>query len=229
LVNSYNCRHINLKEKMNILLLGPPGGGKGTQAKFLIEKLNIPQISTGDMLRAHVNNQTDLGVEAQSYMNSGSLVPDEVILGMMEVRLNKLDCKNGYILDGFPRTIPQAKGLDSLLKELNQSLDFVIVIEVNDDIIVNRMGGRRVHEASGRVYHIKFNPPKVENMDDETGEELLIRPDDEESTVRKRLEVYHTETSPLINFYQLQELVYKVNGQTDIDIVSNSIYEIINN
>ena len=214
---------------MNILLLGPPGGGKGTQAKFLIEKLNIPQISTGDMLRAHVNNQTDLGVEAQSYMNSGSLVPDEVILGMMEVRLNKLDCKNGYILDGFPRTIPQAKGLDSLLKELNQSLDFVIVIEVNDDIIVNRMGGRRVHEASGRVYHIKFNPPKVENMDDETGEELLIRPDDEESTVRKRLEVYHTETSPLINFYQLQELVYKVNGQTDIDIVSNSIYEIINN
>tara|TARA_B110000196_G_C21007315_1_gene596042 strand:+ start:153 stop:797 length:645 start_codon:yes stop_codon:yes gene_type:complete len=214
---------------MNILLLGPPGGGKGTQAKFLIEKLNIPQISTGDMLRAHVNNRTDLGVEAQSYMNSGSLVPDEVILGMMEVRLNKLDCKNGYILDGFPRTIPQAKGLDSLLKELNQSLDFVIVIEVNDDIIVNRMGGRRVHEASGRVYHIKFNPPKVENMDDETGEELLIRPDDEESTVRKRLEVYHTETSPLINFYQLQELVYKVNGQTDIDIVSNSIYEIINN
>ena len=213
---------------MNILLLGPPGGGKGTQAKFLIEKLNIPQISTGDMLRAHVNNQTDLGVEAQSYMNSGSLVPDEVILGMMEVRLNKLDCKNGYILDGFPRTIPQAKGLDSLLKELNQSLDFVIVIEVNDDIIVNRMGGRRVHEASGRVYHIKFNPPKVENMDDETGEKLLIRPDDEESTVRKRLEVYHTETSPLINFYQLQELVYKVNGQTDIDIVSDSIYEIIN-
>ena len=214
---------------MNILLLGPPGGGKGTQAKFLIEKLNIPQISTGDMLRAHVNNQTDLGVEAQSYMNSGSLVPDEVILGMMEVRLNKLDCKNGYILDGFPRTIPQAKGLDFLLKEQNQSLDFVIVIEVNDDIIVNRMGGRRVHEASGRVYHIKFNPPKVENMDDETGEELLIRPDDEESTVRKRLEVYHTETSPLINFYQLQELVYKVNGQTGIDIVSNSIYEIINN
>jgi adenylate kinase len=214
---------------MNILLLGPPGGGKGTQAKFLIEKLNIPQISTGDMLRAHVNNQTDLGVEAQSYMNSGSLVPDEVILGMMEVRLNKLDCKSGYILDGFPRTIPQAKGLDSLLKELNQSLDFVIVIEVNDDIIVNRMGGRRVHEASGRVYHIKFNPPKVENMDDETGEELLIRPDDEESTVRKRLEVYHTETSPLINFYQLQELVYKVNGQTDIDIVSDSIYKIINN
>ena len=213
---------------MNILLLGPPGGGKGTQAKFLIEKLNIPQISTGDMLRAHVNNQTDLGVEAQSYMNSGSLVPDEVILGMMEVRLNKLDCKNGYILDGFPRTIPQAKGLDSLLKELNQSLDFVIVIEVNDDIIVNRMGGRRVHEASGRVYHIKFNPPKVENMDDETGEKLLIRPDDEESTVRKRLEVYHTETSPLINFYQLQELVYKVNGQTGIDIVSDSIYEIIN-
>ena len=212
---------------MNILLLGPPGGGKGTQAKFLIEKLNIPQISTGDMLRAHVNNKTDLGLEAQSYMNNGSLVPDEVILGMMKVRLNKSDCKNGYILDGFPRTMPQAKGLDILLKELNQSLNFVIVIEVNDDTIVNRMGGRRVHPASGRVYHIKFNPPKVDNIDDETGDKLLIRPDDEENTVRKRLEVYHKETSPLINFYELQNLVYKINGDTDIDIVSNSINTII--
>ena len=212
---------------MNILLLGPPGGGKGTQAKFLIEKLNIPQISTGDMLRAHVNNKTDLGLEAQSYMNNGSLVPDEVILGMMKVRLNKSDCKNGYILDGFPRTMPQAKGLDILLKELNQSLNFVIVIEVNDDTIVNRMGGRRVHPASGRVYHIRFNPPKVDNIDDETGDKLLIRPDDEENTVRKRLEVYHKETSPLINFYELQNLVYKINGDTDIDIVSNSINTII--
>ena len=212
---------------MNILLLGPPGGGKGTQAKFLIEKLNTPQISTGDMLRAHVNNKTDLGLEAQSYMNNGSLVPDEVILGMMKVRLNKSDCKNGYILDGFPRTMPQAKGLDILLKELNQSLNFVIVIEVNDDTIVNRMGGRRVHPASGRVYHIRFNPPKVDNIDDETGDKLLIRPDDEENTVRKRLEVYHKETSPLINFYESQNLVYKINGDTDIDIVSNSINTII--
>tara|TARA_B100001750_G_C15494912_1_gene593549 strand:+ start:424 stop:1068 length:645 start_codon:yes stop_codon:yes gene_type:complete len=214
---------------MKILLLGPPGGGKGTQAKFLIEKLGVPQISTGDMLREHVKNQTDLGAEAQGYMDSGRLVPDEVILGMMKVRLNNLDCKNGYILDGFPRTIPQAKGLDSLLIELKQSLDCVIVIEVNDDTIVNRMGGRRVHLASGRVYHIKFNPPKVENRDDETGEELIIRPDDEETTVRKRLEIYHSDTSPLIDYYQLQNLVYTVNGETDIDIVSNAINEIITN
>ena len=214
---------------MKILLLGPPGGGKGTQAKFLIEKLGIPQISTGDMLREHVKNQTDLGAEAQGYMDSGRLVPDEVILGMMKVRLNNLDCKNGYILDGFPRTIPQAKGLDSLLIELKQSLDCVIVIEVNDDTIVNRMGGRRVHLASGRVYHIKFNPPKVENRDDETGEELIIRLDDEENTVRKRLEIYHSDTSPLIDYYQLQNLVYTVNGETDIDIVSNSINKIITN
>ena len=214
---------------MKILLLGPPGGGKGTQAKFLIEKLSIPQISTGDMLREHVKNQTDLGAEAQGYMDSGRLVPDEVILGMMKVRLNNLDCKNGYILDGFPRTIPQAKGLDSLLIELKQSLDCVIVIEVNDDTIVNRMGGRRVHLASGRVYHVKFNPPKVENRDDETGEELIIRLDDEENTVRKRLEIYHSDTSPLIDYYQLQNLVYTVNGEADIDIVSNSINEIIAN
>ena len=214
---------------MKILLLGPPGGGKGTQAKFLINKLNIPQISTGDMLREHVENETNLGLEAKEYMNSGQLVPDKVILGMMKVRLNQEDCKNGYILDGFPRTIPQAKGLDSLLIELKQSLDCVIVIEVNDDTIVNRMGGRRVHLASGRVYHIKFNPPKVENRDDETGEELIIRPDDEETTVRKRLEIYHSDTSPLIDYYQLQNLVYTVNGETDIDIVSNAINEIITN
>ena len=214
---------------MNILLLGPPGGGKGTQAKFLIEKLGIPQISTGDMLREHVKNQTNLGTEAQGYMNSGELVPDEVILGMMKVRLNNLDCKNGYILDGFPRTIPQAKGLDSLLIELTQSLDCVIVIEVNDDTIVNRMAGRRVHPASGRVYHVKFNPPKIKNVDDDTGEELIIRPDDEEATVRKRLEIYHSDTSPLIDYYQLQNLVYTVNGDANIDIVSNAINEIITN
>ena len=212
---------------MRILLLGPPGGGKGTQAKFLIEKLNIPQISSGDMLREHIKNQTDLGCKAKEYMNSGRLVPDGVILGMMKERLNESDCKHGYILDGFPRTIPQAKGLDDLLNELNQILDFAIVIEVNDDTIVDRMGGRRVHPASGRVYHINFNPPKIDNIDDNTGEELIIRPDDQESTVRKRLEVYHLETSPLIMFYESKNLVYKVNGETDIRIVSHSINNII--
>ena len=169
---------------MRILLLGPPGGGKGTQAKFVIEKLNIPQISTGDMLREHVKDRTKLGDEAKSYMDSGKLVPDNVILEMMKVRLVQSDCNSGYILDGFPRTIPQAEGLNTLLKELNQNLDAVVVIQVNDDAIVNRMSGRRVHPASGRVYHLKYNPPLIKNKDDETGEDLIIRPDDKEDTVR---------------------------------------------
>ena len=147
---------------MRILLLGPPGGGKGTQAKFLIRKLDIPQISTGDMLREHVTKQTSLGIKAKEYMSSGALVPDEVILGMMQERLSNQDCKNGYILDGFPRTIPQALGLDELLEKLNQTLDAVIVIDVSDDNIVDRMSGRRVHMSSGRVYHIEYNPPKIE-------------------------------------------------------------------
>ena len=180
---------------MRILLLGPPGGGKGTQAKFLIEKLDIPQISTGDMLREHVTKQTSLGIKAKEYMNSGALVPDEVILGMMQERLSKQDCRKGYILDGFPRTIPQALGLDELLEKLNQTLDAVIVIDVSDDNIVDRMGGRRVHMSSGRVYHIEYNPPKIEGKDDITQEDLIIREDDKEETVRKRLKIYHNETT----------------------------------
>ena len=212
---------------MKILLLGPPGGGKGTQAKYLIEKFHIPQISTGDMLRDHVKNQTELGLKAKEYMNAGALVPDEVILGMMKERLIEEDCINGYILDGFPRTIPQAKGLDELLLELNQKIDAVIVIEVNDENIVKRMSGRRVHSTSGRVYHIKYNPPKIENIDDETGEDLITREDDQESTVRKRLEIYHEETSPLIQYYQSGGIVSHVNGEQDIKDVTHSINKII--
>tara|TARA_Y100000996_G_scaffold320081_1_gene256250 strand:- start:12 stop:659 length:648 start_codon:yes stop_codon:yes gene_type:complete len=213
---------------MKILLLGPPGGGKGTQAKFLIEKLHIPQISTGDMLREHVTKQTSLGIKAKEYMSSGALVPDEVILGMMQERLLNEDCKNGYILDGFPRTIPQALGLDKLLEKLKQALDAVIVIDVNDDNIVDRMGGRRVHMASGRVYHIIYNPPKVEGKDDETKEDLIIREDDKEETVRKRLEIYHNETSPLINHYKEQNIVSRINGELNISDVSQEIEKIIN-
>jgi len=213
---------------MKILLLGPPGGGKGTQAKFLIEKLNIPQISTGDMLREHVNKQTSLGIKAKEYMTSGALVPDEVILGMMQERLSNEDCKKGYILDGFPRTIPQALGLDELLDKLNQELDAVIVIDVSDDNIVNRMGGRRVHMPSGRVYHIKYNPPKIEGKDDETQEDLIIREDDREETVRKRLEIYHNETSPLINHYKHKNIVSRINGELNISDVSQEIEKIIN-
>ena len=213
---------------MKILLLGPPGGGKGTQAKFLIEKLHIPQISTGDMLREHVTKQTSLGIKAKEYMSSGALVPDEVILGMMQERLLNEDCKNGYILDGFPRTIPQALGLDKLLEKLKQALDAVIVIDVSDDNIVDRMSGRRVHMASGRVYHIIYNPPKVEDKDDETQEDLIIREDDKEETVRKRLEIYHNETSPLINHYKEQNIVSRINGELNISDVSQEIEKIIN-
>ena len=213
---------------MRILLLGPPGGGKGTQAKFLVEKYNIPQISTGDMLREHVSNKTKLGKEAKEFMDQGKLVPDKVILNMMEVKLNDSSCTNGYILDGFPRTIPQAEGLDRLLEELDQSIDFVIVIKVDDKVIVDRMGGRRVHKESGRVYHIKFNPPKIENKDDITGEELILRSDDEESTVKKRLQVYHDETSPLIKFYSDKKLVSYINGENHIDQVNKSIDNILN-
>jgi len=211
---------------MKILLLGPPGGGKGTQASFLIETFGIPQISTGDMLRAHVRDKTDLGNKAKQYMDSGSLVPDEVILGMMSERLKEDDCKNGYILDGFPRTMPQAEGLDLLLSKLNQNLDSVIVIKVDDDIIVERMSGRRVHPSSGRVYHVKYNPPKIENKDNETGDDLIIRIDDQEDTVRKRLGIYHIDTSPLINYYNKKGIVHSIDGASDITEVRNSINQI---
>ena len=206
---------------MKLILLGPPGGGKGTQAKLLIEKYGIPQISTGDMLRDHVAQKTDLGMLAKSFMDKGELVPDSLILDMMEDRLAKSDCVNGYILDGFPRTTPQAEGLTVLLEKLKHNLDKVIVLNVEDDSIVERMGGRRVHLPSGRVYHIKFNPPKQHDLDDITNEKLTIRKDDEESTVRKRLSIYHESTKPLIEFYKDNSVT--INGTQDIDKVFNDI------
>jgi len=212
---------------MKLLLLGPPGGGKGTQSKFLVNKFSIPQISTGDMLREHLKNNTSLGKKAQKFMDSGNLVPDELILNMMENRLKKSDCKKGYILDGFPRTLTQAEGLDKLLSQLKQNLDFVIVINVDDNIIIDRMGGRRIHPASGRTYHIKFDPPKKNNIDDITGEKLIIRIDDQEDTVKKRLKVYHSTTKPLINFYQSKGIINFINGETEIDEVNKNILDII--
>ncbi len=206
---------------MRILLLGPPGGGKGTQSKFLMEKFNIPQISTGDMLRAHVKKDTELGKQAKEFMNKGELVTDSLILDMMAVRFKESDCKNGYILDGFPRTIAQAEGLDELLIKINQKLDYVIVINVNDDDIVERMGGRRMHPSSGRVYHIKYNPPKNEGKDDITNEDLIIRDDDKENTVRNRLTVYHTQTKPLIEYYHKN--VISIDGSQKIEDVKNNI------
>jgi len=182
---------------MRLILLGGPGAGKGTQAGFIKEKFNIPQISTGDMLRAAVKAGTPLGLEAKKIMDAGGLVSDDIILGLVEERLQQPDCANGYLLDGFPRTIPQADGM----KARGIDVDYVVEIDVVDEEIVKRMSGRRVHLASGRTYHILYNPPKTEGKDDATGEDLIQRGDDKEETVRKRLEVYHVQTEPLVEYY----------------------------
>lgn len=182
---------------MRIILLGAPGAGKGTQAKFICEQFNIPQISTGDMLRAAVKAGTPLGLEAKSYMDSGGLVPDSVIIGLVNERIKEADCANGFLFDGFPRTIPQAEAM----KAAGVSIDYVVEIDVPDEAIVERMSGRRSHPASGRTYHIKYNPPKIDGKDDETGEALVQREDDKEETVKKRLTVYHEQTKPLVNYY----------------------------
>lgn len=182
---------------MRLILLGPPGAGKGTQANFIKDKFGIPQISTGDMLRAAVRAGTPLGVEAKKVMDAGGLVSDDLIIGLVKDRLQQDDCKAGYMFDGFPRTIPQADAL----KAAGVSIDFVLEIDVPDSEIITRMSGRRVHAASGRTYHVVFNPPKTEGVDDETGEPLIQRDDDREETVRKRLEVYHSQTRPLVDYY----------------------------
>lgn len=208
---------------MKILLIGPPGGGKGTQAKKLSSKFNIPQVSTGDMLRDHVKKMSKLGIKAKEFMDQGELVPDELILKMMKSKLSDDNCKNGYILDGFPRTLPQAKGLDSLLDNIDSNLDKVIIIKVDDDVIIDRMGGRRVHKNSGRIYHIKYNPPKNEGLDDITNEPLSIRSDDKKETVKNRLKIYHDLTKPLINFYNLKNILFEVDGENGIEDVFSSI------
>ena len=182
---------------MRVILLGAPGAGKGTQATFIKEKFNIPQISTGDMLRAAVKAGTQLGLEAKSYMDSGGLVPDAVIIGLVSERIKEADCANGFLFDGFPRTIPQAEAM----KAAGVDIDYVVEIDVPDEAIVERMSGRRSHPASGRTYHVKFNPPKVAGKDDVTGEDLVQRDDDKEETVKKRLDVYSEQTRPLVAYY----------------------------
>jgi len=182
---------------MRLILLGAPGAGKGTQANFIKEKFNIPQISTGDMLRAAVKAGTPLGLEAKKVMDAGGLVSDDIIIGLVKDRLKQPDCANGYLFDGFPRTIPQADAM----KEAGVAIDYVLEIDVPDEAIIERMSGRRVHLPSGRTYHLKFNPPKVEGRDDETDEELVQRADDNEETVRKRLAVYHEQTEVLVDYY----------------------------
>jgi adenylate kinase len=182
---------------MNLILLGPPGAGKGTQAARLREKFAIPQISTGDMLRAAVKAGTPLGLAAKKVMDSGQLVSDDIIIGLVKERLKERDCAKGYLFDGFPRTIPQAEAL----KAAGVAIDYVLEIDVPDEAIIERMSGRRVHPASGRNYHVKYNPPKVEGRDDQTGEPLVQRDDDREATVQKRLEVYRAQTRPLVDYY----------------------------
>ncbi|HEX3378533.1 MAG TPA: adenylate kinase [Paraburkholderia sp.] len=182
---------------MRLILLGPPGAGKGTQANFIKEKFGIPQISTGDMLRAAVKAGTPLGLEAKRFMDAGELVTDELIINLVKERLQQPDCANGYLFDGFPRTIPQAEAM----KQAGVAIDYVLEIDVPFDEIIARMSGRRSHPASGRTYHLTFNPPKVEGIDDVTGEPLIQRDDDKEETVKKRLEVYESQTKPLIEYY----------------------------
>lgn len=182
---------------MKLLLLGAPGAGKGTQAQAICEKYGIPQISTGDMLRAAVKAGTTLGLEAKAIMDAGGLVRDDIIIGLVKERIKEADCAKGFLFDGFPRTIPQAEAM----RDAGVNLDFVIEIDVPDAEIIERMSGRRVHVASGRTYHVKFNPPKVEGKDDVTGEDLIQRDDDQEETVKKRLAVYHEQTAQLVGFY----------------------------
>ncbi|MCP8689953.1 adenylate kinase [Marinobacterium sedimentorum] len=198
---------------MRIILLGAPGAGKGTQAQYLTEKFNIPQISTGDMLRAAVKAGTPLGIKAKAVMDAGQLVSDDIIIGLVQERITQDDCANGFLFDGFPRTIPQADAL----KEAGVQIDAVIEIDVDNEEIIKRMSGRRVHPGSGRTYHLLFNAPKVEGKDDVTGEELIQRVDDQEDTVRARLKVYDDQTAPLINYY-------KGWGETDAATAPRYVY-----
>lgn len=210
---------------MKIILLGAPGAGKGTQAQFLTKKYDIPQISTGDMLRAAIKAGTEMGKMAKEFMDAGKLVTDEIIIGLVKDRIAEDDCKNGFLLDGFPRTVPQADAVTNA----GIKLDAIIEIDVADEEIIKRMSGRRVHPDSGRTYHLVYNPPKVEGKDDETGEELIQRADDKEEIVKDRLKVYHDQTQPLVNYYQdqaskIDSLQYiRVDGTQDIDVVQETI------
>ena len=200
---------------MRIILLGSPGSGKGTQAKFITEKYAIPQISTGDMLRAAVRDGTPMGVEAKKVMDAGALVSDDIILGLIKERIAQPDCANGFLLDGFPRTIAQAQGLEAM----GVKMDHVIEINVDDEDIVDRIAGRRVHAPSGRTYHVEYHPPKVEGVDDVTGEVLIQRDDDKEETVRKRLCIYHEQTKPLVDYYSAAEQPAKFNSMSGVGTV----------
>ena len=213
---------------MKIILLGAPGAGKGTQAQFIMNKFGIPQISTGDMLRAAIKAGTDLGKQAKTLMDEGKLVPDDLIIALVQERVTQPDCAKGFLLDGFPRTIPQADAL----KTAGIHIDYVLEFDVPDEVIVERMSGRRVHLASGRTYHVVYNPPKVEGKDDITGEDLVIRPDDKRETVLDRLKVYHSATKPLVDYYQAEAKAgntryFCLDGTQKVETISRELNSIL--
>ena len=212
---------------MKIIMLGAHGAGKGTQAKMIAEKYSIPHISTGDIFRANIKNGTELGKKAKSYMDKGQLVPDELTLDLIMDRFKQDDCKNGYVLDGFPRTIPQAEALDTALKAKGEKVDFAIDVDVPDENIVKRMGGRRACVGCGATYHVVYSPTKVEGVCDKCGEELIVRDDDKPETVLNRLEVYHNQTQPLIDYYNEKGILKSVDGTVDMKDVFNAIVDIL--
>ena len=212
---------------MKIVFMGPPGAGKGTQAEKIIEKYQIPNISTGDMFRKAIKDQTELGMEAKRYMDQGALVPDHVTIGIVKDRLSESDCKSGFLLDGFPRTVDQAKALDEILTSLDSKIDYVINIDVDLDILKERLTGRRICRSCGATYHMVFNPPAVAGVCDKCGGELYQRKDDNEETVGNRLDVYVSQTKPLLDYYSLAGNLVNINGQQSIDLVFAEIQDVL--
>ncbi len=212
---------------MNIIVMGLPGAGKGTQADNIVEKYDTPHISTGDMFRAAISEGTELGIKAKSYMDQGALVPDEVTIGIVRERLSKPDCEKGFLLDGFPRTVPQAEALDALLTDMGRKIEYVLNIEVDPDELVKRLTGRRICKVCGTSYHLQFNPPKVEGVCDKDGGELYQREDDNPETVKNRLEVNMTQTAPLLAFYNAKNVLSNIDGQQDIDDVFKELDAIL--
>ena len=212
---------------MKIIMLGAPGAGKGTQAKMLSERYGIPHISTGDIFRMNIKNNTELGQKAKGYMDAGQLVPDELVVDLVVDRIKAKDCMKGFILDGFPRTIPQAEALDYALNNQNEKIDYAINVDVPDENIIKRMSGRRACVGCGATYHLVYNPTKTEGVCDVCGEKLILRDDDKPETVQKRLDVYHEHTQPLIDYYNKKEVILTVDGTQDIDVVYDEITKVL--
>ena len=216
-----------MRDKMKIIMLGAPGAGKGTQAKMIADKYGVPHISTGDIFRANIKNGSQLGIEAKKYMDQGMLVPDELTVKILLDRVSKDDCSKGYVLDGFPRTIPQAEVLENALNKIHDQIDYAIDVDVPDENIINRMSGRRACLSCGATYHVVHVPPKAEGICDRCGNELILRDDDKAETVKKRLVVYHEQTQPLIDFYTKREILRTVNGTVDMNVVFEEIVKIL--